>query len=367
VVCWQRDLIVMSATATLSLAILAGQASSGESVWFLALDIAVGVVATALVPVTLRHPALGSVLLAPLAALSPTATAQANLSVLYVARWRRFPVAIAAATLGVAAQAVQGLWRPHGGMAWGWWLVLIAATYAAVVGWGAWYRANQALVESLRERARQAEAEQGRRVAEARLQERTRIAREMHDVLAHRLSLLATYAGALEYRPDSPPEKIAKAVTVVRDSADQALVDLREVINVLREEDGDLAPPGDIPRLLEESRAAGVDVYIVDDVAAMRTLPPAAGRTAYRVVQEAMTNARRHAPGSPVTVEMRGAAGDGLTIEVRNALSDPAAPSTGNGTGLIGLVERVHLVGGRLDHEVGGGEFRLRAWLPWPA
>jgi signal transduction histidine kinase len=98
---------------------------------------------------------------------------------------------------------------------------------------------------SLQERARRAEAEQGRRVAEARASERTRIAREMHDVLAHRLSLLATYAGAIEYRPDAPPDQVARAAGVVRDGAHQALDELREVITVLRDEDGDghAAPP----------------------------------------------------------------------------------------------------------------------------
>ena len=125
----------------------------------------------------------------------------------------------------------------RGGLPYGWWLVLLIAAYAALVGWGQLARARRALIASLRERARRAEAEQGRRVAEARTAERTRIAREMHDVLAHRLSLLATYAGALEYRPDAPPEQLARAAGVVRAGVHQALDELREVIGVLREED----------------------------------------------------------------------------------------------------------------------------------
>jgi signal transduction histidine kinase len=104
------------------------------------------------------------------------------------------------------------------------------AAYAALLGWGALTQARWALVASLRERARRAEAEQGRRVAEARMLERTRIAREMHDVLAHRLSLVATYAGALEYRPDSPPEQLSRAAGVVRAGVHQAFSELREVI-----------------------------------------------------------------------------------------------------------------------------------------
>src|SRR5690606_7847514 len=145
------------------------------------------------------------------------------------------------------------------------------------------------LLASLRERALRAEAEQGRRVAEARMLERTRIAREMHDVLAHRLSLLATYAGALEYRPDSPPERLSRAAGVVRTGVHQALEELREVIHVLRQEDGDsLAGPqpllADVPRLVEESRDAGVTVQLHEAVAGADSLPPSVSRTAYRVV-----------------------------------------------------------------------------------
>ena len=108
---------------------------------------------------------------------------------------------------------------------------------AALVGWGELSQARQALLQSLREQAHRAESEQASRVAEARAAERASIAREMHDVLAHRLSLLATYAGALEYRPDAPPEQLARAAGVVRAGVHQALDELREVIGVLRDDD----------------------------------------------------------------------------------------------------------------------------------
>ena len=139
---------------------------------------------------------------------------------------------------------------------------------AALVGWGELSRARQALLDSLREQARRAEAEQAGRVAEARAAERASIAREMHDVLAHRLSLLATYAGALEYRPDAPPEQLARAAGVVRAGVHQALDELREVIGVLR--DDDLAAvarpqPGlsDLDALVEETRDAGTPVDLI--------------------------------------------------------------------------------------------------------
>jgi signal transduction histidine kinase len=214
------------------------------------------------------------------------------------------------------------------------------------------------------------------RVEQAQAHERARIAREMHDVLAHRISLLSMHAGALEFRPDAPPEEIARAAGVVRASAHQALEDLREVIGVLREEslDGDPERPqptlANLPGLLDESRQAGMHVSsecMVDDLAAV---PEGVGRNAYRIVQEALTNARKHAQGAAVDVTLDGAAGSGLTVEVRNRLpvGAAAAPIPGAGTGLIGLSERTSLAGGRLEHgRTPGGDFELRAWLPWPA
>ncbi len=338
-------------------------------------DAAAGSAAWLLSPLLLWRPVAVAAALTALAAVSPAATPAATLAALQVAQRRPFPVAAAVGTAGIAAHAVQGLWRPPGGISFGWWLLLIAAGYAALTGWGALARARRALLMSLEERARRAEAEQGRRVAEARMMERTRIAREMHDVLAHRLSLLATYAGALEYRPDAPPERLARAAGVVRAGVHQALEELREVICLLRDEDAaaeDRPQPvlGDVPRLVAESRDAGAAVQLRDEVADAGALPASVGRTAYRVVQEGLTNARKHAAGRPVRVAMRGRPGEGLVIDVRNALpagpgAAPAAP--GSGTGLVGLTERVRLAGGRLDHGAAGGEFRLRASLPWPA
>jgi signal transduction histidine kinase len=153
------------------------------------------------------------------------------------------------------------------------------------------------------------------------------------------------------------------------------------VITVLREDDGDgdaaqRPQPGlaDLPRLVEESRDAGGRVQLDDRVADPAALPGAAGRTAYRVVQEGLTNARKHAPGEPVQVVVDGRPGGRLLIDIRNTLVNghAAGPATGpaiggSGTGLIGLTERVRLAGGELDHQAADGEFRLSARLPWPA
>jgi signal transduction histidine kinase len=123
-----------------------------------------------------------------------------------------------------------------------------------------------------------------------------------------------------------------------------------------------------LPGLVEESRAAGMrlDADVRVDLAAV---PDAIGRNALRVVQEALTNARKHAPAAPVELRVDGSPGAGLTIEVRNpapVLAAGTAEIPGAGTGLVGLAERAALSGGRLEHGLDGGDYRLRAWLPWP-
>jgi signal transduction histidine kinase len=342
----------------------------------LALDLTAATLGWLLTPLTLWRPVAATAVLTVLATVSPAATPPATIGALQVAWHRRFPVASAVAVTGIAAHAIRGIWRPTGGMSYGWWLALITVGYGALLGWGAWAQARAALVRSLRDRARRAEAEQGRRVAEARILERRQIAREMHDVLAHRLSLLATFAGAMEYRPDSSPEKLSRAAGVVRDGVHEALEELREVISLLRDDDppnGDGNRPqpvlADVPRLVEESRGAGTEVVLRDAVDDPAEAPPSVARTAYRVIQEGLTNARKHAAGQPVQVALRGGPGTGLEIEVRNALTPQRTtpPGWSGGAGLVGLTERVHLSGGRLDHQTVDGEFRLHASIPWPA
>ncbi|TDC60007.1 sensor histidine kinase [Actinomadura sp. GC306] len=366
--------LVFVAVGVLGAVTLWARHGTGSADGWFALEVAGGAAAWVLSPLLLWRPVAAAVALTALAAVSPAATPAATVAVLQVARRRPVGVAAAVGAAGIAAHAVQGLWRPPGGISFGWWLLLITAAYGALIGWGALARARRALLVSLAERARRAEAEQGRRVAEARMAERTRIAREMHDVLAHRLSLLATYAGALEYRPDAPPERLARAAGVVRAGVHQALEELREVILLLRTDDAeDEGRPqpvlADVPRLVAESRDAGAAVELRDGVGGA-AVPAPVGRTAYRVVQEGLTNARKHAAGRRVRVVLAGRPGTGLEIDIRNALpagpaAGPAAP--GSGTGLVGLTERVRLAGGRLDHEAAAGEFRLHAWLPWPA
>lgn len=264
-------------------------------------------------------------------------------------------------------------------------VIIVDALVAMIVAWGMVVRARRQLLLSLEERAVRAESEQHLRVAQARDHERARIAREMHDVLAHRISLLSLHAGALEFRPDAPPEEVARAAGVIRASAHQALEDLREVIGVLREggANGDGSDAGattrpqptltDLPALLEESRAAGMRIRDEVSVLDPASVPASTGRNAYRVVQEGLTNARKHAWGTTVDVHVSGAPAAGLTVEivtpapVGELVGPGALQIPGGGTGLIGLGERATLSGGRLEHgPLPGGGFRLRAWLPWP-
>jgi signal transduction histidine kinase len=249
------------------------------------------------------------------------------------------------------------------------------AVIALVVAWGMFVRARRQLVHSLRNQVDRAETEQRLRVGQARDQERTRIAREMHDVLAHRLSLLSMHAGALEFRPDAPADEVARAAGVIRASARGALEDLREVIGVLRDTNdsaSDRPQPtlSDLRALVEESRQAGLRVHEEYRLPDPGSAPPILGRTAYRVVQEGLTNVRKHAHGAAATVVVEGTPGRGLAVEVRNLppLGGPSAPLPSAGTGLIGLLERVGLAGGTLAYGwTPDGEFRLRAELPWPA
>ncbi|MFC9691261.1 sensor histidine kinase [Kribbella sp. NPDC056951] len=338
------------------------------------LDVAVGLVSTALMVLLPRHPVPTALGMAFLVMLSPAGTPASTAATIGIALRMPQRTAIAVTAIQIVAHLVQGAWRPVAGLPFFWFAVLDVAVHAALLGWGLWTQARQQLFDSLLDRARRAEAEQGRRVAEARTLERTKMAREMHDVLAHRLSLLATYAGALEYRPDSSPEKLAQAAGVIRTGVHQALDELREVISVLRDteiEEGPGGRPqptfGDVQGLVEESRAAGTTVVYDEQVADAMSLPPATGRTAYRIVQEGLTNARKHAAGHPVTVTVTGRPGTGLRIELTNPGSNGVPLAPGSGTGLVGLTERVQLAGGTLDHqpEPGGG-FRLAASLPWP-
>ncbi|NUO42802.1 MAG: sensor histidine kinase [Streptomyces sp.] len=251
-------------------------------------------------------------------------------------------------------------------------VIIIVLLTAVVIACGMVVRSKRQLMLSLRDRARRAENEARLRAEQAQRLAREAIAREMHDVLAHRLTLLSVHAGALEFRPDAPQEEVARAAGVIRESAHEALQDLREIIGVLRAGDhDDTGRPqptlAALDALVAESREAGMKVTLDLRVSDPAGVPASVGRTAYRIAQEGLTNARKHAPGTEVAVTVEGAPGEGLTVTVRNpAPEGEVRPVPGSGQGLIGLTERATLAGGRLEHgpEPDGG-FGVRAWLPW--
>lgn len=223
---------------------------------------------------------------------------------------------------------------------------------------------------------RQKAHERELRAEMTRQEERSRIAREMHDVLGHRLSLLSLHAGALEVSSDEGSSH-AEAARTVRTAAGQSLQDLRQVIGVLRG-GGDFSDEprtkarqpalNDLPNLVADSRQAGLVVDLTTLLEGSAAAPPQLGTAAYRIVQEALTNVFRHAPGSPAMVSVRGGTESGLAIEVVNPLpAGVPAPSPGAGTGLTGISERVALLGGSVSAgPTDGGVFTLRVWLPWP-
>jgi signal transduction histidine kinase len=233
-------------------------------------------------------------------------------------------------------------------------------------------RAQRELLLSMRRETRRLQDGELLRTEQAREAERRRIAREMHDVLAHRISLVSLHAGALEYRTDATPDEVVRAAGVIRASAHAALEELRDVIGVLRDgAAGATAPPqptlAQLPALVEESRAAGTPVTLDVGLPAQTPISDTLGRTVYRVVQEGLTNARKHAPAAAVRVEVA-VRDDTIVARVvsRRAVGIATANGTpGSGTGLAGLAERVALAGGRLEHGVdAGGDFVIHVTLP---
>jgi signal transduction histidine kinase len=236
---------------------------------------------------------------------------------------------------------------------------------------GSYIGARRDLVASLRERAVRAEAERELRGEQAKLEERARIAREMHDVLAHKVSLIALHAGGLEVTADPAPDRVRETAKLIGTTAREAMDDLREVLGVLRAgssvEGSDLAPQpdaADIERVVDASRAAGVRTTLTMDVT---DLPDAVARTAYRVVRESLTNVHKHARGAAATVVISGDEANGVTVEIVNQRPvSQVSLLPGAGAGLIGLRERVALLGGSLEYGPSAdGGWRVAAWLPW--
>ncbi|GIH68975.1 two-component sensor histidine kinase [Sphaerimonospora thailandensis] len=340
----------------------------GVPAWLFHLDQIIGVLACAALWTRRRWPVELAVALVAVSAFSELAAGAMLVALFTVAVHRSPRTSMAVFGLSLLTGLIYVVLHPEPDMSpLPLWLFGVALQGAAA-GWGLTIHHRRRLVLSLRDRAARAETEARLRAEQAQLQARETIAREMHDVLGHRLSLLSVHAGALEFHPDAPPEDIARAAKVIRESAHQALQDLREVIGVLRAPVGELPQPtlAGLRELVVESRRAGMRVDLCAELEG--DVPDRVGRTAYRIVQEALTNARKHAPGAEVSVRVGGAPGREVTVEVANtapALRPGSAVQRGQG--LIGLAERVALVDGRLEYgPAASGGWRLAAWLPWP-
>ncbi|MBT2211312.1 sensor histidine kinase [Actinomadura sp. NEAU-AAG7] len=237
---------------------------------------------------------------------------------------------------------------------------------------GMYAAARRRVLQGLTERAERAERERHLLAERARAEERARLAAEMHDVVAHRVTLMVLRAGALRVR--APDEETRVAAEELRDDGCHALEELRDVIGLLRRGAGAAGaapapasgPLPDLSALVAESAAVGVRVELVER-GEPAPASPAVGRTAYRVVQEALTNARKHAPGAAVRVEV-GYRSDGVRLSVLCAAPerdpDAALAASGSGTGLAGLRERVETVGGTFSAGPAGDGFRVEASLP---
>lgn len=226
-----------------------------------------------------------------------------------------------------------------------------------------------------REAATATDAVQVERVASGRLgdevarrQERERIAREVHDAMGHRLSLVNLHAGALEANATDDP-RMAQSAQLVRESAGAAMDDLRSLLEMLREPaDADLPPVplSELANVVQDSFGAGQalssSIFIQDPEDA----DPALTRAVYRIVQELLTNARKHAPSEHVFLTVQGSPSGGVVIDARNRyVGGWGGGPAGSSRGLAGIAERVALLGGTLTHGLDGDDFRIHVKIPW--
>jgi signal transduction histidine kinase len=219
--------------------------------------------------------------------------------------------------------------------------------------------------------AERAELEQARRAV---LEERARIARELHDVVAHHLSLIAVRAESAPYRLPGLDDPVDAEFGSLSAAAREALTDMRRLLGVLRSDEPAARAPqprlADVPDLVASARRAGVAVALTGP-ASWERVPSGVGVCAYRIVQESLSNASRHAPGAPVTVTV-GHEGSAVSLHVSNGPGHPLAVETrgsgeaqGPGHGLAGMRERVALLGGTLTAgPAPGGGFMVSAILP---
>ena len=348
--------------------------AEAQSEQMFVIDVALGLIALVAVFFRRRWPMPVAVFTGILSAVSGLAAGPAVLAAVSVATRRRlWQIGVVGVISVIAGQTVIHIQPVQDGEPQ--WLTLTVNTIftAGVLGWGMYIGSRRELMWTLRHRAERAEAEQELRVAQARANERAGIAREMHDVLAHRISQISMNAGALAFREDLTAEQMRANAAVIQAAAHDALTDLRGVLGVLRDahtgEPLDQPQPtyADLPRLVSEAKESGLAIEYHDLVEADDGVPDVVGRTVYRIVQEGITNARKHAPGARLSIQVSGSPDDGVDILLRNPLGFGPTATPGSGLGLIGLSERAALRGGRLESRRDGVMFVLHGWIPWAA
>ncbi|WP_018541565.1 MULTISPECIES: histidine kinase [unclassified Streptomyces] len=245
---------------------------------------------------------------------------------------------------------------------------LMVLLLAVVIG--LWTGNRRRHVASLAEQVNRLRVERELRAEQARLEERTRIAAEMHDVLAHRLTVIALHTGALQRRSGELPEPVAGRIGLLRTASTEALGDLRDVLGVLRGHDTGERPASRVPGLpelstvIDEARAAGQQIEAVIE-GAPESVPASHRLAIHRLAQEALTNARKHAAGATAHLEVRYGPPQS-TVAIRNpAGASSEAATEGSGYGLVGLAERVTALNGHLEYgPTGSGGWQVAATIP---
>ncbi|MGW2261588.1 sensor histidine kinase [Streptomyces sp. NPDC001780] len=285
---------------------------------------------------------------------------------LAMARRMRAAAVCVAVALGanVLGYPPTRLWVDRGYVA-----VAVSLTFAFVVG--LWLGNRRRLLQALASEMEHLRVEAQLREEAARVAERSRIAAEMHDVLAHRLSLIALHTGVLATKRDALPDTVVERLGLLRTASTEALTDLRDVLEALREPvatrgDAVLAPAlQDLRELVDEVRTTGQRIDLTTQ-GRPEQAPTTHRLAVYRIVQETLTNARKHAEGAAVTVHVDYRPPATL-VEITNTAGTAVPTPVDSGYGLIGLTERVTALGGHLNAgPAGAGAWRLAARIPHP-
>lgn len=340
--------------------------------WF---EIILGLVAFVLVVFRRRAPVTLAGVIACLSAFSGIASGPATLAAVSMATQRRPAPIIGIGLLNFACAMTYTLYAPFELKEPIWVSVVInLVVNSAMMGWGMYLGSRRELIWTLRQRASRAESDQELRVAQGRSQERERIAREMHDVLAHRITQISMQAGALAFRDDLEADQLRRGLDQIQGKSNEAINELRGVLGVLRDDvtgelvEGPQPTYADIAALVAESRDHGAHVELSDRVdRSVEAVPDAVGRALYRIIQEGLTNATKHAPGARISIALSGSPAHGIDVLIRNPLGFAAGSAPGAGLGLVGLAERAQLRGGTLVHGREGSAFVVRASIPWTA